>query len=163
MAVAASSGMMVWKPASFLLRHRETYRQFWAGPMINVARGLLGGTCHDAIRLAVPAGPRSEANPRSLLNWPMQASGADMLRLACIGIAEAGIRICAPVHDAILIEAPIEDIDEAVEVARREMIEASAMVLGGPACRVDEKVITYPDRYMDVKIAGWPCGTGRWA
>jgi hypothetical protein len=79
----------------------------------------------------------------------MQAGGSDMLRLACIGIARAGIGICAPVHDAILIEAPIKHIDEAVEISRREMIEASAMVLGGPTCRVDKEVCRYPDRYMD--------------
>jgi hypothetical protein len=34
----------------------------------------------------------------------MQANGAEMLRLACIGGIEAGIKIGAPVHDAVVIE-----------------------------------------------------------
>src|SRR3954464_13305113 len=46
-------------------------------------------------------------NPRSLANFPMQANGAEMLRLACCLATERGIRVCAPVHDALLIEAPL--------------------------------------------------------
>ena len=38
----------------------------------------------------------------------MQANGAEMLRLACCFATERGVRVCAPVHDAILIEAPGE-------------------------------------------------------
>ena len=47
-----------------------------------------------------------QVNPRSLRNFPMQANGAEMLRLGCIRATEDGVRVCAPVHDAILIEAP---------------------------------------------------------
>ena len=35
------------------------------------------------------------ANPRSLRNFPAQANGAEMLRLACCLATERGIRICA--------------------------------------------------------------------
>ena len=55
-----------------------------------------------------------DPNPCSLRNFPMQANGAEMMRLACILGMEAGIKICAPVHDAILIEAPSEAIAEQV-------------------------------------------------
>ena len=44
----------------------------------------------------------------------MQANGAEMLRLACCFATEEGIAVCAPVHDAILIEAPVEEIDHIV-------------------------------------------------
>ena len=44
-----------------------------------------------------------QSNPRSLRNFPMQANGAEMLRLACCFATERGIEVCAPVHDAVLI------------------------------------------------------------
>src|ERR1700681_106886 len=46
-----------------------------------------------------------EPNPRSLMNFPMQANGAEMMRIAAIAGTEAGIEVCAPVHDAFLIAA----------------------------------------------------------
>ncbi len=66
-----------------------------------------------------------QPNPRSLVNFLVQANGAEMLRIACILITEAGIRICAPVHDAVLIEAPLEELDERVGQAQELMSEAS--------------------------------------
>src|SRR5262249_46361650 len=45
----------------------------------------------------------TDANPRSLRNFPLQANGAEMLRLACCLATERGIQVCAPVHDALLI------------------------------------------------------------
>jgi DNA polymerase-1 len=45
---------------------------------------------------------QDEINDRSLRNFPMQANDAEMLRIACILLTEAGVRVCAPVHDALL-------------------------------------------------------------
>ena len=36
----------------------------------------------------------------------MQGDGRETLRLACCLATERGVEICAPVHDAVLIEAP---------------------------------------------------------
>ena len=41
-----------------------------------------------------------------------------MLRIACCLGTERGIRICAPVHDAILIEAPANEIEQAAARCR---------------------------------------------
>ena len=51
----------------------------------------------------------------------MQANAAEMLRLACCLATERGLNVCAPVHDAILIEAPITSIDEHVAVLQSRM------------------------------------------
>mgnify|MGYP002396980360 CR=1 FL=1 len=81
----------------------------------------------------------------------MQANGAEMLRLACCLVTEAGIRVCAPVHDAILIEAPLETLDEAIETTQALMAEASRIVLDGFELRSDAKAYRYPDRYSDAR------------
>ena len=45
-------------------------------------------------------------------NFPMQANGAEMLRLACCLATEGGVRICAQVHYALLIEAPMRELEK---------------------------------------------------
>jgi DNA polymerase I-like protein with 3'-5' exonuclease and polymerase domains len=79
----------------------------------------------------------------------MQASGAEMLRIACILLTESGIRVCAPVHDALLIEAPLTELDQAITKTKSLMQEASRIVLDGFELGSDVKTVRYPDRYMD--------------
>jgi hypothetical protein len=79
----------------------------------------------------------------------MQANGAEMLRLACCLAVERGIRVCAPVHDALLIEAPLEILDNTIANTQAAMAEASEVVLKGFRLNTDADVYRYPDRYMD--------------
>ena len=79
----------------------------------------------------------------------MQANGAEMLRLACIFLTEAGIRVCAPVHDALMIESTLDVLDATVAEAQKLMAEASAAVLGGFELNSDVKIIRYPARFID--------------
>jgi DNA polymerase I len=148
-SMAATAGMSVVEARQLLILHRETYRTFWAWAETNVNRALLGGELTTPFGWRYRLNPMEMGNPRSVLNWPMQSGGGDMLRLACIDIVRRGITLCAPVHDAVLIEAPVEKLDQHVEEARAAMVRASSMVLGGPACRVDAEVYCFPDRYMD--------------
>ena len=83
----------------------------------------------------------------------MQANGAEMLRLACCLVVEAGIKLCAPIHDAILIEAPLDELDDAVQVTQALMAEASAIVLDGFQLRTDAEIVRYPNRYRDERGA----------
>ena len=71
------------------------------------------------------------------------------VRIACILLTEGGIRVCAPVHDALLIEAPLDELDEAIAITQSQMKEASRIVLDGFELGSDVKTVRYPDRYMD--------------
>lgn len=130
-----------------LKMHRHTYRTFWHWSDDVLACALtnhrlwtvFGWTLHVS----------GAANPRSLCNFPMQANGSELLRLACCLATEAGIKVIAPVHDAVLIEAPLDQIDEAAAQMQAFMHQASAIVLNGFALRTDAKIIKYPDRYCD--------------
>jgi hypothetical protein len=64
-------------------------------------------------------------------------------------LVEAEVGLCAPIHDAVLIEAPVETIDEEVGRAQAIMAETSRIVLGGFEIGTDADVVKYPDRYMD--------------
>ena len=79
----------------------------------------------------------------------MQATAAEMLRIACILIHERGIQLCAPVHDAILIEAPDEKIEAHARIAQDCMNRASEIVLFGFRVTGDVRVLRYPERFLD--------------
>ena len=83
----------------------------------------------------------------------MQSNGSEMLRIACCLMTEQGLRVCAPVHDAVLIEAPADRIDDAVAAAQEAMARASATVLDGLELRTDAQIVRSPDRYMDARGA----------
>src|SRR5262245_66690632 len=81
-----------------LLRiHRETYGQFWRWSDAAVDTAMLTGSLHTVFGWQVHVGENS--NPRSLRNFPMQANGAEMLRLACCLATERGIELVAAVPD----------------------------------------------------------------
>ena len=95
-----------------------------------------------------------QPNRRSLANFLMQANGAEMLRIACILTTEAGIRVCASVHDAVLIEASLEELDVKVKQAQELMREASRQVLGDFELTTDADIYRYPERYRDEERGG---------
>ncbi len=72
-----------------------------------------------------------------------------MLRLACCLTTEAGIQVCAPIHDALLVTAPLAEIDEVTRQTQDLMATASRAVLGGFALRSEAQVFRSPERYMD--------------
>jgi hypothetical protein len=93
----------------------------------------------------------ANTNPRFLRNFPMQANGAEMLRLACCLATEAGIRVCAPMHDALLVEATLAELDDVVAKTQRLMAEASSVVLGGFELRTEVQAVRAPNRWHDPK------------
>ena len=89
------------------------------------------------------------ANPRALMNFPMQANGAEMMRLAAIAATEAEIEVCAPVHDAFLIAAPLDRLERDVARMRALMGRAGRAVTGGLEVRTDAALVRWPDRLVD--------------
>jgi hypothetical protein len=90
---------------------------------------------------------------RTIANFPMQGNGSEMLRLACCLATERGIKVCAPVHDALLVEAPLDSLDETVAMTQEAMVEASQIVLDGFTLRSEAKLVVHPNRYEDEKGA----------
>ena len=134
--------------AKELLRlHRETYRTFWAWSDAAVDYAMLHGKLWTVFGWTIHVG--ENVNPRFLRNFLMQANGAEMLRLACIQLADKGISVCAPIHDAVLIEAPLLDLNEIIKQTQQIMSDVSATVLGGFRLNSDVDVVRYPDRYSD--------------
>ena len=130
--------------------HRRTYSRFWQWSDGVEDYALLKGKLWTTFGWECHYGPRAhKLNPRSIRNFPMQANGSEMLRLACIWATEAGIEICAPVHDAILIQAPLEHLEATIAQTQEIMREASRVILDGFVLGSDAEIVYYPERYRD--------------
>jgi hypothetical protein len=130
-----------------LQAHHQTYRRFWTWSDAVLDQAMLVGVIHTVFGWPVHVPER--VNPRSLRNFPMQANGAEMLRIACCLATERGIQVCAPVHDAVLICSPLDRIEADVAAMRNVMAEASRFVLSGFELNTEVRLVLSPDRYMD--------------
>lgn len=149
-SIAMQAGVHLEEARNLLRQHQETYQAFWAWGTTNQNAGLLGVPLQTSFGWTWRAGRGTIVNPRSLLNWPMQANGAEMMRLACCELTERGVQVCAPIHDALLVEADLTEIDEVVKLTRAAMGRASELVLGkGRVVRTDVDIVRFPDRYAD--------------
>jgi DNA polymerase-1 len=159
-ALAVRLGISSIEAHEMLNQHLELFAQYWSWSEDWVAEALQTGVMWTVLGWECRTGI-TEFNERSIRNWPVQSHGAEILRIACILMHRHGIELLAPVHDAVLIEAPIERIEADVALAQETMRLASRVVLNPTAVgthelRTDAKIIRYPDRYTDKRgIAVW--------
>jgi hypothetical protein len=146
-SLAVRIGQPTIRAKELLALHRQTYKAYWAWSDAVLDHAMLHGKLWTVFGWNLRLG--NDPNPRSLRNFLMQANGAEMLRLACIMTTEADIGICAPVHDAILIEAPLESLDEVIATTQKLMQRAGEIVLNGFPVGSDAKIVRFPERYMD--------------
>jgi DNA polymerase I-like protein with 3'-5' exonuclease and polymerase domains len=152
--LAQKIGRPVAAARELLGLHRATYPVFWRWSQAAVDRATLLGRLDTVFGWPIHVGPSTDPagrgpNPRSLANFPCQANGAEMLRLAACLLVERGIGLCAPVHDAVMVEGPAREIEEVVAQTRAAMAEASRAVLAGFEIGTDAKVVSWPERYVD--------------
>ena len=145
--LAASLGRSDVEARHLLELYRQTFptRVGWGQQICDV--GTLGGRLETIF--GWPIHVNAGTKVRTLRNWPMQSNGAEMMRLAACLTTERGITLIATAHDALMIEAASDRIEQAVMEARACMNEASRIVLDGPEVKVDEKIVTYPNRFSD--------------
>ena len=101
-ALAIRIGQSPIRARQLLRLHRETYRVFWRWS--DAAVDLANADRQPAYGIWLArAGARGRQCSLAPKNFPMQANGAEMLRLACCLATERGIEVCAPVHDAAVL------------------------------------------------------------
>jgi DNA polymerase I-like protein with 3'-5' exonuclease and polymerase domains len=127
--------------------HHKVYKQFWdwSDNLYNLTINRNRLNTVFGWQLIVPA----DLNPRSVRNFPMQANAAEMLRIACILMVKNGIQLCAPIHDAVLMEATDDSIEEQAKMAQQCMEEASQIVLEDFKLTSDVDIIRHPGRFLD--------------
>jgi hypothetical protein len=145
------------RAAALKALHQATYATFWRGSDATTASAYANKFICSTFGwpLHVTAADR----PQSIINYPMQSSGGDMMRIAAIAATEEGILLAAPVHDAFLILAPIDRLEHDIERMRAIMERAGAAVTGGMPVFADLKTemkVLPGSRYRDKR------GTKMW-
>jgi DNA polymerase I len=160
-SLASRMGRSPLHAAVLLEQLRRAYPRFisWIENEIDwaYARGYMRS------RLGWALYTKPETRETSLLNFPMQITGSEILQRAVWFTQQAGVRVCCTVHDALLIEAPEADIAHHAYLAQAAMRKASADILSGFEIFVDgwgetnaSDFIVYPNRYRD------PRGDSTW-
>ena len=137
-----------------LAAHKRTYRHYWR--WVDGVRDYAYLRRRISTTFGWTLHVEDTSNPRAVGNFPLQANGAEMLRIALCLATEQGVEVCAPVHDGVLIHAPLPDLADAVALMQACMQQASAVVLEGFVLRTEASVWRYPEPYSD------PRGTAMW-
>ncbi len=147
--LALRLGITKLEARRLLNAHKRSFPQFWRWSQAVADHALLTGSLQTVFgwTLHVPRQP----NVRSLQNFPMQAHGAEMMRLSHIELTRRGIGVCAPVHDAFLIEAPLDEIEAITSETQDVMRQASSIILDGFEVRSEARIVRYPDRFLEPK------------
>jgi hypothetical protein len=86
------------------------------------------------------------------MNFPAQASGADLMRLVSIAACESGLTIAVPVHDAFWLLTPISELDTAIARMMEIMTKASTVLTGGLPIGVEvAAIVRWPNCLGDVR------------
>lgn len=89
----------------------------------------------------------SSTRTTALLNWLIQSTAADILRLATILLAEAGFALLTTCHDSLLISVP-EDGAEADQAAIVRIMQEAAEMVTGIVIRVDVQMMRPGERWL---------------
>lgn len=143
--LAQQAGISLERAYTLLKGHRSAYPTFytWRQRQVN---GLARAGEYRAL-LGWRWSTETARNPRTVMNFPAQANGAEMMRVAAIAATEAGIEVCAPVHDAFLISSPSDRLAADIDSMQRIMRAAGEALLGFPVRAECEIVAHHPDHF----------------
>jgi len=103
------------------------------------------------------AGWRADVYPDTkrgtLLNWPIQSAGADVLQMSVLRVASEGFAVLALAYDALLVSVP-ESGAEARIAQLREIITDAADLLVGIRIRIGCQVIRPGERFLTPESQG---------
>lgn len=91
---------------------------------------------------------------RSGINMPPQSLASDITQTAMVLLDDLGARIVGNVHDALLIEAPEDQVDSQAQVIARVMTTDALARLAGLGLRL-------PEGLIEVEITAGPWGLGK--
>jgi hypothetical protein len=151
--LAARLNISVFAAREMIAQHKQLFGVYWQWAEDWVHHALDTGLmwtpfdwqCHVGIL---------EHNERSIANFAIQATSADILRLAIVLADRAGLELLAPVHDALLLHASAERIERDTARLKNIMRRASRLVLnarpnGTLELRTDATIVVYPNRFTD--------------
>jgi DNA polymerase I-like protein with 3'-5' exonuclease and polymerase domains len=144
--LARRAGVALAVAEDILRRHRQAFYRFWEWLEEWVAISRITRVVKTALGWQMRL--KGKIDYRSLQNWPIQSTAADILKVLTIALVEGGVPTCALVHDAVLVEARVSDIYDVVAATRSYMAKAGQAVVGADL-RVDAQIVREGARFAD--------------
>ena len=130
--------------------HHEFFEVYWAYAYARVRLAYEQGYIESEMGWRRIVTHKTKRN--TLLNFPQQANGAEILRLAFTLAVDRGLApyLCYPHHDAAFLLCPDEMAEQMAVDISACFADAGRVVLGDSlTLRTEPKIIRYPDRYRD--------------
>jgi hypothetical protein len=154
-SLAIRTGISLFEAGEILARLRARFHRFE-----DYTRCVLDHAGLD-LEIGTPFGwymqCPSGINPRTVRNFPIQSSGGEILHVACLLAERRGIELVAPIHDALLAEGPLSQVEELSHALDQLMGDAAAVVLHGYRLPTDCQVVKPGEHYQDER------GAAMWA
>lgn len=146
-SLAKKLGIPVSAARRLITQHQASYPTYWNWRQAVIDTVMCGepvSTIYGWRRKS-----RSDDSGTSIANFPVQAAGAEILRIAIIALEEAGHRVIAPVHDAVLVEMDEDGWEKELAEIRHLMSRAAASVAPGIEIPTDVDLVFPGQNYMD--------------
>lgn len=138
-SLAMRTGKCLSEAAEILARLRarfRTFEEYCANTIDHAGLDLEISTGYGWYMQCPPG-----INFRTVRNFPVQSTGAEIMRAACVLAERRGVQIVAPVHDAFMAQGPSDQIEEVSAQLDQVMRDASRTILRGYELRTDEQII----------------------
>lgn len=155
LTLASNLGIPYLRADRIIADHKRVYATYWAWAEAQIAKAYADGFISTALGWTMVVDKHTPRN--RLLNFPQQATCAELLRLTCVLVEERGMghMLCAPHHDALYVECG----DHEAEAVQCEIMAcffdaAQVLLAGRVGLRVKPHAVHYPECYADEKGAG---------
>jgi DNA polymerase-1 len=155
-SLAEQTGCSLPKARRLIAQHKEAYPAYWRWRQAVIDTVLCGGSISTEFGWTRKSRPRDKA--ASIANFPVQASGAEILRIAVIALEEAGHRVVATIHDAVLVEMDADTWQEDLPAIQGLMSKAALAVVPQIEIRTDVDLTMPGENYSHPRgIDIWKC------
>jgi DNA polymerase I-like protein with 3'-5' exonuclease and polymerase domains len=133
--------------------HKATFKQYWDWLKTQATKALQQGGTHSKDHWIYYTDKGT--NYTQVLNFPIQANGAAMLRKAVKSLAfETDIDVCCSLHDAIYFNCKAEEAEAQIAIVQEHMARAVREIIGDEITIETEPKISTPESgYLDERGA----------
>lgn len=150
--LAINLGVPYWRADRIIADHKRIFATYWAWTEAQIAKAYNEGSISTSFGWTMAVDRHTPRN--RLLNFPQQATCAELLRLTCVLVEERGMgyMLCAPHHDALYIECSDSEVDAVTKLVTDCFVDAADAVLSGRVrLRVKPHKVVHPHCYGDEK------------
>ena len=132
----------------YQVKIKNTYQEYFIFIKKLVDKTLIKGFCSTKYGFRYYLKPGADYNPRTFYNFPIQAHGSEMLRLALVNLVEAGIEVNALIHDGIIVHLDRKKFRKQFIKTKKILEDASRKILNQTKatnyyCPVDWQTFRY--------------------